>query len=181
MKKLIALLAFVFAFTASITQAQTSPFYTRNDGATTVLQKTNGQPSQAATTQFGEQFVTVKTSLPFTPAAGAGCTAYHLVSAATTNATVVKNTPGTLCGYYVYNNTASMRKLVFHDTASTPTAGAGVDFALNIPAGPTATNLMGDFSVNFANGIAITTVTGLADTDNTAVASQYLSVNLFYK
>lgn len=110
-----------------------------------------------------------------------GCTPYHLVALGSTNATNVKATAGTLCGYYIYNNTAALRKVAFHDLASTPTAGTGIYFTLNIPAGPTAANLIGDFGVNFTNGIGFTTVTGNTDADATAVTAGDLTINLFYK
>ena len=60
-------------------------------------------------------------------------TTYHLVSAATTNATVVKASPGKLYGWYISNNNASARKLAFTIQMSTPTAGASVFFTLLIP------------------------------------------------
>jgi len=106
---------------------------------------------------------------------------FHLVSAASTNATVVKANPGKLSGYYIYNNNASARKLVFHDSASTPTSGASVYFSLVIPAQSGANCPLPEDGVDFANGIAITTVTGIADSDNTAVAANDLTINLFYK
>ena len=106
-------------------------------------------------------------------------TTYHLVSAATTNATVVKGSPGKLYGWYISNNNASARKVAFHNAASTPTAGAAIFFTLLIPGSGGANVLTGD-PINFPTGIAITTVTGLADNDATAVALNDLNINLFY-
>lgn len=106
-------------------------------------------------------------------------TAYHLVSAGTTNATVVKASAGKLYGWFIQNNNASMRKLTFHNSASTPTAGASVLFTLKIP-GSGAANVLGMNPVNFSSGIAITTTTDLADNGTTAVAANDLDINLFY-
>lgn len=106
---------------------------------------------------------------------------YHLVSAGSTNATVVKASAGTISGWYIYNNTSSLRKLVFHNTASTPTAGASVYFSLPLPPGPTAANVLGASSIKFTSGIGITTVTGITDADNTAVSASDLTINLFYR
>lgn len=107
-------------------------------------------------------------------------TPFHLVSAATTNATSVKASAAKLCGWYISNSNVAARKVVFHNTAGTPTAGAGVYFTTTIPAG-SAANVFSDRCITFPTGIAITTVTGLADTDATAVAANDLVINLFFR
>ena len=104
---------------------------------------------------------------------------YHLVSAASTNAAVVKASAGKLYGWFITNTNASARKLAFHNTASTPTAGASVFFSLLLPGGGAANVLTGD-PIVFSTGIAITTVTEAADNGTTAVAAGDLIINLFY-
>lgn len=114
------------------------------------------------------------------PATSGGLTTFHLVSAATTNATNVKASAGQLYGYYIYNSNASARKVAFHNTSGTPTAGASVFFSIVIP--PTAgANVSFASGIAFSSGIGITTVTGLADNDSAAVALNDLVINLFYK
>lgn len=113
------------------------------------------------------------------PRTSGGLTTYHLVSAASTNATVVKNSAGQLFGWYIYNSNAAARKVTFHNASSTPTAGASVFFSLVIPAGSGA-NVFSEIGIPFSTGIAITTVTGLADSDSTGVALNDLIINLFY-
>lgn len=113
------------------------------------------------------------------PRTSGGLTTYHLVSAATTNAQVVKASAGQLFGWYIYNSNASMRKVAFHNTASTPTAGASIFFTLPIP-GNSGANVFSNIGIAFSTGIAITTVTGLADSDSTGVAANDLIINLFY-
>lgn len=114
------------------------------------------------------------------PQTTGGLTTYHLVSAGTTNATNIKNTPGQVFGWYIYNSNAAARKVVFHNTAGTPTAGASVFFSLMIP--PTSgANVEMTNGIAFSAGIAITTVTGLADSDTAAVALNDLIINVFYK
>lgn len=115
-----------------------------------------------------------------TPATSGGLTTYHLVSAASTNATSVKASAGQLYGYYIFNANAAARKVAFHNTAGTPTAGSSVFFSIVIPASSGA-NVEFANGVAFSTGIGITTVTGTADSDNTAVASGDLIINLFYK
>lgn len=117
---------------------------------------------------------------PFPSASSSGISTYHLVSAATTNATNIKNAAGQLYGYYIYNSNASMRKLCFHNTSGTPTAGASIFFTIPIPGG-SAANVWFDGGVPFSSGIAITTVTDLADNGTTAVGLNDLNINLFWK
>jgi hypothetical protein len=110
----------------------------------------------------------------------AGDSIYHLVSAATTNATNIKASAGEVTGWYIYNSNASARKVAFHNTAGTPTAGSSVYFTVVIP-GLAATNVSFPAGLSFSTGIAITTVTGLADSDATAVALNDLNINIYYK
>lgn len=109
---------------------------------------------------------------------GGAVSVKHLVSAASTNATVVKASPGRLVGWHIYNANAAARKIAFHDTASTPTAGSSVYFSIVVPA--TSQVQMPPAAVDFASGIAFTTVTEAADNGTTAVGSGDLIINLFY-
>jgi hypothetical protein len=121
------------------------------------------------------------TSTSLIPLTTGGLTIFHLISAASTNATNVKASAGQLYGWFIRNTNATTNmKVAFHNTAGTPTAGASVIFSVNIPAG-SAANVFGDIGLAFATGIGITTVTGTADTDATAVAVNDLDINLFYK
>lgn len=114
------------------------------------------------------------------PISSNGLSKFHLVSAATTNATSVKASQGNLYGYYIYNSNAAARKVCLHNTAGTPTAGAAVTDSFVIP--PTsAANCSFEQGIQFSTGIGITTVTGLADSDNTVVAANDLIINLYYK
>lgn len=119
-------------------------------------------------------------AVSLTPGTSGGWTTFHLVSAATTNATNIKASAGQLGGWYIYNSNASARKIAFHNTAGTPTAGAGVLLTVIIPGGAGA-NVEFTNGIPFSTGIAITTVTGLADSDSTAVGLNDLNINIFYK
>ena len=113
------------------------------------------------------------------PRTTGGLTPYHLVSAGSTNATNVKASAGQLFGWYIYNNNAAMRKVSFHNTAGTPTAGASILFTINIP-GSGAANVFNPMGIAFGTGIAFTTVTDNTDAGATAVAAGDLTINLFY-
>lgn len=113
------------------------------------------------------------------PRTTGGLVTYHLVSAGSTNATVVEASSGQLYGWYIYNSNVSARKVAFHNSASSPTAGASIFFSVVIPA-LSAANVFSETGIAFSSGIAITTVTGIADSDATAVAANDLTINLFY-
>lgn len=114
------------------------------------------------------------------PATSGGWSIFHAVSANSTNATNIKASAGQVGGWFIYNNNALARKVVFHNTAGTPTAGASVIFSIVIPPN-SASNVEWGKGLPFATGIAITAVTGIADSDATAVALNDLVINIFYK
>jgi len=140
----------------------------------------NAAQSGTWTVQPGNTANTTPWLVSAIPTTAGGLTTYHLISAATTNATVVKASAGQLYGWYLYNSNAAARKLAFHNTAATPTAGASIFFTVTIPAGAGA-NVEFTNGIPFSAGIAITTVTGLADADSAAVALNDLNINLFYR
>ena len=114
------------------------------------------------------------------PATTGGLSTYHLVSSASTNAANIKASAGQLYGWYIYNNSASPRKVAFHNSATTPTAGAGIFFTMVIP--PTsAANVSFEMGIAFSTGIGITIVTGLPDNDGNAVSINDVVLNLWYK
>jgi hypothetical protein len=115
-----------------------------------------------------------------TPSATGGLSTFHLVSAGSTNATNIKASAGQLYCWYIYNSNAAARKVAFHNTAGTPTAGASVFFSMVIPPAAGA-NACAASGIAFSTGIAITTVTGLPDSDNAAVAANDLIINLWYQ
>lgn len=103
----------------------------------------------------------------------------HLVSAATTNPTVVKAGAGRLLGFVLTNNAATKVYVKFHNQTTTPTAGSGVVRSFGIPAGGTITFAL-EGGIAFSTGIALTTVTGAADADATAVALNDIVGDIFF-
>jgi len=114
------------------------------------------------------------------PAISGGLTTQHRVSTAGTNILSIKASPGQLYGWFIYNNNASARKVVLHNTAGAPVAGAGVLFSIMIPP-LSAANVFTSMGIEFTAGIATTYVTGVPDNDATGVGANDLIVNLFYK
>lgn len=92
----------------------------------------------------------------------------HIVSAATTNATVVKNAAGRCVGWSLGNTNAAWRYVKLHNQTTTPTAGSGVVRTIAIPPNGVS-NIHIDGGIAFTTGIGLTIVTGSADADATAV------------
>ena len=119
------------------------------------------------------------TGVQYRANATGAATKFHLVSANTTNATVVKASAGRLVGYGIYNDNAATRCVKFHNQATTPTAGSGVVLSMPIPPKWRA-EMSIDGGISFATGIAITTVTEIADNGTTAVGTGDLTIDLYY-
>jgi len=104
---------------------------------------------------------------------------FHLISAATTNATNVKSSAGRLLGWRITNLNAAFRYVKLHNSAGVPTAGAGVVETIAIAPNSTSVGELPAGS-GFTTGIAITTVTGATDADATAVAANELIIDLYF-
>jgi len=105
---------------------------------------------------------------------------YHAISAASTNAAVVKSTPGVVTGYYISNRSSGFRAVKLYNKATAPTVGMDVPrVVLDIPF-ESAANIALDPPLAFETGIGIAIVTGIADSDATAVALNDVAVSLFY-
>lgn len=117
------------------------------------------------------------------PAASGGLSKFHLVAAATDNATSVKASAGQVYSITAFNLNAAARYLKFHNTAGTPTAGSGVTDTYLIPGNTAGAGLVIniDKGIAFGTGIGITIVTGITDASTTAVAASEIVVNIYYK
>lgn len=103
----------------------------------------------------------------------------HIVSAATTNATIVKASGGRVLGWALANTNASWRYVKLHNQTTTPTAGTGVVRTISIPPNGLAQMKL-EGGIAFTTGIGLTTVTGSADADTTAVAVGDIVGELFF-
>lgn len=110
-------------------------------------------------------------------------TMFHLVSLATNNAQVVKNAPGVVVSAQCFNVNASPRYLKFYNKATTPAPASDTPVkVLMMPGNTTGAGVAVSFTLGaaFSTGIAIAIVTGISDTDNTAVGSADCVVNFDY-
>ena len=99
-----------------------------------------------------------------------GASATHLVSAASTNAQLVKSSAGKVLGWHFANTTAAWQYVKLHNLATVPTAGSGVARTIAIPPNGVS-SFFSEGGITFTTGIGMTVVTGAADTDATAVAA----------
>ena len=111
-------------------------------------------------------------------ATGAASTS-HVISAATTNPTIVKASAGRLLGWNISNTNAAFRYVKFHNQATSPTAGTGVVRTVAVPPNSNV-NFSMEGGIAFATGIAMTTVTGAADNDSAAVGLNDLIIDVFF-
>lgn len=117
------------------------------------------------------------------PATSGGLSKFHLVGAATDNATNIKASAGQVYSITAFNLSASPRYLKFHNTAGTPTAGSGVTDTFLIPGNTSGAGLVLniDKGIAFGTGIGITIVTGIADSNTTAIGASEVVINVYYK
>jgi hypothetical protein len=110
--------------------------------------------------------VTGGTTLPVTP------TTIFTNSAASTNATLIKSTAGTLWSAVVSNVAASARYLKFFNLTTAPNVGTSVPvFTVLVPAGGTIVIEGGANGIRFGTGISLAITGAAGDLDTTAIAA----------
>lgn len=110
-----------------------------------------------------------------------GATPYTLVSAATTNATSVKASVGTVTSIVATNNHATnVAYLKLYNKASAPTVGTDTPVAVYMLAPAGGLSLTLPTGMAFATGLALAITGGAAHADATAVAVSQVNVNLTY-
>lgn len=112
-------------------------------------------------------------------ATASGASATHLVSAATTNSTLVKSSAGKVLGWYFANTTASWIYVKLHNQTTAPTAGTGVVRTIAVPPNGIS-QFFSEGGITFATGIGMTVVAGIADSDNTAITASALVGELIW-
>ncbi len=104
----------------------------------------------------------------------------HVVSAATTNATSIRNGAGKVCGLHMTNNDGTnYAYLKFHNTGAVPTPGVNVVETFGIPPMSYITHNL-DAGSPFTAGIGITITGGAADSDTTAVALNQVVGDIYW-
>ncbi len=109
-------------------------------------------------------------------------TNHHLVSSASTNATLVSNGSRAMeCIHFSNNSSTDEAYLKLYNTSSVPTAGTGTPVKV-IMAPPMSTiTVSGSASaIRFTAGVGYTITGGAANTDTTAVAAEQCIVGITY-
>lgn len=115
------------------------------------------------------------TNTPATP------TVSSINSAATTNATVVKGSAGTVYGVLLSNINAAARFVKFYNKATAPTVGTDTPIiTIQIPANTTLNFPIGELGLRFTTGIGLAITANAADSDTTAVAVSEIKVVTTY-
>lgn len=157
---------------------------------TTVIQGHDGtSPQRIKVTSAGVQEVAQSGtwSVTTTPAAATtgGYTPGKLVSAGSTNATVIKASAGTL-GYLAASNVnAAVRYLKLYNKATAPTVGTDVPVATFVIPGSTTgggTNIpLPPQGIAFSTGISFALTTEATDAGTTGISANETVVNYGYK
>ena len=109
-------------------------------------------------------------------------TTHHLISAASTNATSVKASAGTVNHIVVNNINAAVRYFKLYNKASAPTVGTDTPvLTLAIPAGGTVSLDLGSRGLRLGTGIAYALTTGITVADTGAVAASEHAVHISYE
>lgn len=110
-----------------------------------------------------------------------GVQQFSLISAASTNATVIKATPGRVYGYSISNTNAAARYIKLYNKATTPTVGTDTPVRrICIPAGQTVHYHCPAGLDGFTAGIGIGTTTGALDSDTAALSLADCLINIDY-
>lgn len=107
---------------------------------------------------------------------------YHRISTADNNAAVIKASPGAVRAIRVFTTSFNPVYLKLYDSISTPSPAGGTNFATYpAQAGLPANIMMSGGGRATAAGIAMALVTGITDTDNTAVNANETVVEIEYE
>lgn len=118
------------------------------------------------------------TPIPLT--AQGSSTYFHLISAASTNATAVKGSVGVINSITVSNTNAAVRFFKLYNKATTPTIGTDTPvLTLAVPPGQTVIYSCAPFGCRLSSGIGIGLTTGIAVADTGAVGVD-ISVSINY-
>lgn len=131
-----------------------------------------GQITGTQPVSFSAQTVT---NTPVTP------TPSNINSAASTNATSIKASAGTVYSIACSNINAATRYVKFYNKASAPTVGTDVPvLTIAVPTNGTVVVAFGAVGHRFATGIALAITGAAADSDTTAIAANDVKVLTSY-
>jgi hypothetical protein len=146
-------------------------YFQITDGTSSVVAKAASTPAAAA------DIALVTTLSPNLPVP----TMSLINSAATTNATSIKASAGTVFSILVSNTGGAAAFVKLYNKASAPTVGTDVPvITISVPASGTVTLPLGVIGVRFTTGIALAITNLAADSDTTAVAASQVKSLISY-
>ncbi len=126
-------------------------------------------------------------SVNLAPQTTGGTTTFHLISAASTNATNIKNSAGQVYGYEFSNNDTGWAYVKFYNKATAPTVGTDtVIRTVGVPPAGRA-NYHSTVGIPFATGISIGTTggatasTSIQDSSTAVSVVNTLTIDIDYK
>lgn len=114
-----------------------------------------------------------------TSGSAGGLSNHYLESAASINATIIKNTTGKLYSLHIFNSVASVRYIKFYNKTSAPVPGTDTPvFKFVIPANFNGYLIIpNSYGRSFTTGIAYVITANLVNTDTTAIGAGDIIVN----
>ena len=117
-----------------------------------------------------------------TPTTVGGLSMTRVLSAANTNATLVKSSASNLYGIWVSNTSTSTRWLKLYNMTAAPTVGSSVPvMTIAIPSGFCGDLNVGTHGISFTAGISLAITGAYTDADTTAVVAGDVCLNILYK
>jgi hypothetical protein len=163
--------------------AYTSDGYTPGSGAQIGVDRIGGIDYQREKASWGPEGSVTDADHAIAkglPIQNAPCSHYHAITATGTNAASIKGSAGKLRSVHAFNKADYPIYYKFHDTAGTPTPGAGVVMTVGVQAGQRV-DFVPAGPRSFVNGIGVSAVLNHADNDTTAVAANDGSLEVFYE
>jgi hypothetical protein len=106
---------------------------------------------------------------------------YHVVCAATTNATLLKAGPASVGAVNIANVAAAARFVKLYDKATAPNPATDVPVrTFMVPAGANFSPYIGGAGLKLAKGLGFAIVTGIADNNVTAPAAADVAFDITY-
>lgn len=111
-----------------------------------------------------------------------GGTLSGITSAASNNSTALKGSAGQVYDLLACNGSAAVKYVKLYNKATAPTCGTDTPvLRITVPASNCAPPISSNIGLAFSLGIGYCIVTGVADTDNTAVAANDVFLSIGYK
>lgn len=152
------------------------------DGYENRVEVISGRGDAVASKAIAVNLTNAAVAVNPTPSANVGpSTTHHLISAATTNATLVKTASTQLAAAHFSNNGAAVAYVKMFNKATAPVAGTDTPVAtILVPSGGTVSLNVGYAGHRFTLGLGYTITGGMPIADTTAVAASQVAVSMLY-